>query len=233
MWSPVVVVPADAFRLPASVSAMEPDLQTYALGWFVETYRGHRIVEHSGAVLGALAMLYLIPEKNVGISVTINLEDSVARRAVMFHLLDYYLGLPPTDWIDTLDNAHADLVAKTVAALRALPTSNVVGGAQPSLAHVAYTGRYLDPWYGSMTISDRGNGRLWMTFDRAPGMEGGLEPVSGDKFRTHWTDKGIEDAYVSFAVKGRKVTGVTMAAISPLADFSFDFQDLHFAPTAK
>ncbi len=31
---------------------MQPDLQTYALGWFVESYRGHIVVEHSGAVFG-------------------------------------------------------------------------------------------------------------------------------------------------------------------------------------
>ena len=233
MWSPVVVVPADAFKLPASMAAMEPDLQTYALGWFVESYRGHKIVEHSGAVLGALAMQYLIPEKNIGISVTINSEDSVARRAVLFHLLDYYLGLPPTDWIGTLEKAHDDLVTQTEAALKTLPKENAVGGAKPSLALAAYAGKYADPWYGSMTIRDRGNGKLRISFDRTPGMEGALEPVSGDKFRTHWTDKGIEDAYVSFAVAGRRVDGATMAAISPLADFSFDYQDLHFTPTAK
>ena len=71
MWSPVVVVPPSEFKLPKSMAAMSPDMQTYALGWFVEYYRGHKIVEHSGAVLGALAMQFLIPEKNVGISVTI------------------------------------------------------------------------------------------------------------------------------------------------------------------
>jgi len=230
MWSPVVVVPSDAFRLPKSMAAMNPDLQTYALGWFVECYRGHKIVEHSGAVLGALAMQYLIPEKNVGISVTINSEDSVARRAVAFHLLDYYLGLPPTDWIGTLKAAREAMVAQTVEALKKLPKPNMAGGAPPPLPLAAYTGKYQDPWYGAMTISQRGKGKLWISFDRTPGMEGALAPVSGNKFRTVWTDKGIEDAYVDFALKGKAIAGMKMAAISPLADFSFDYQDLHFVP---
>ncbi len=233
MWDPVVVVPPTEFKLPASMAAMQPDLQTYALGWFVEEYRGHKVVQHSGAVLGALAMMYLIPEKNVGISVTINSEDSMARRAVTFHLLDYYLGLPPTEWIGTLKRARADLVAKTEAALKALPKATSVAGAKPTLALSDYAGKYLDPWYGSMTITKRPDGSLWISFDRTPGMEGALEPVSGDKFRTRWTDTGIEDAYVTFAVHDKKIAGVTMAAISPLADFSFDYQDLHFAPAGR
>jgi CubicO group peptidase (beta-lactamase class C family) len=230
MWSPVVVVPPTEFKLPASMALMQPELQTYALGWFVECYRGHKIVEHSGAVLGALAMQYLIPEKNVGISVTINSEDTMARRAVLFHILDYYLGLPPSDWIGILKKTRETMVAETVAALKKLPKPNMAGGAPPPLPLAAYAGTYVDPWYGSMTISDRGQGKLWVTFDRTPGMEGALEPVSGNEFRTVWTDKGIEDAYVDFALRGKTISGVTMKAISPLADFSFDYQDLHFAP---
>jgi len=230
MWNPVVVVPPTEFKLPPSMRKMQPDLQTYALGWFVEEYRGHRIVQHSGAVLGALAMQFLIPEKNVGISVTINSEDTMARRAVAYHLLDYYLGLPPTDWIATLKATRENMVAQTIEALKKLPKPNMAGGAPPPLPLAAYAGKYEDPWYGAMTISERGNDKLWVTFDRTPGMEGALEPVSGNKFRAVWTDRGIEDAYVDFAVDGKTITGATMAAISPLADFSFDYQDLHFAP---
>ncbi len=233
MWNPVVVVPPAEFKLPASMAIMQPDLQTYALGWFVESYRGHRIVQHSGAVLGALAMQFLIPEKHVGISVAINSEDSWARRAVAYHLLDYYLGLPPTDWIALLTHARADLIAKTEAALAKLPKEQVAGGAKPTLSISGYAGKYEDPWYGTMTIADRGNGKLWITFDQTPGMDGALEPVAGDKFRTRWTDRGIEDAYVNFAVSNGKVTGATLAAVSPLADFSFDYQDLHFVPNPK
>lgn len=80
-----------------------------------------------------------------------------------------------------------------------------------------------------MTIADKGAGKLWITFDRTPGMEGPLEHVSGDKFRTRWTDTGIEDAYLDFTVKDGKIAAVAMQAISPAADFSFDYQDLHFS----
>jgi len=111
-----------------------------------------------------------------------------------------------------------------------LPKPNMAGGAPPPLPLAAYVGKYEDSWYGTMTISERGKDKLWISFDRTPGMEGALEPVAGNKFRTVWTDRGIEDAYVDFALDGKAITGVKMAAISPLADFSFDFQDLHFAP---
>ena len=84
----------------------------------------------------------------------------------------------------------------------------------------------------AQTIRDAGQGKLAIRFDRTPGMEGALEPVSDNKFRTRWSQSAIENAYVDFSVKDGKVAGATMAAISPLADFSFDYQDLHFTRAA-
>jgi hypothetical protein len=70
-------------------------------------------------------------------------------------------------------------------------------------------------------------------FDRTPGMEGALEHVADDTFRTRFTDRGIEDAYVKFEVRNRRIEKVTMRAASPLADFSFDYHDLDFSPEAS
>jgi hypothetical protein len=230
MWEPVVVVPPEG---PHRLPILKPDMQEYALGWFIEVYRGHRIVRHTGAVGGALAALYLIPEKNTGIAVTINSEDGMAMTAVLFHLIDHYLGLPPTDWIDVLNRAQSRTVANARATMASLPAAGAGDEAKPPLPLWAYAGQYRDPWYGGMTIRERGQGKLWIAFDRTPGMEGALEPVSGNKFRTRWTDKSIEDAYVTFALKDRKISGVSMAVISPVADFSADYQDLHFVPMPR
>ena len=233
MWSPVVVAPASEFKLPAGLESMQPDLQTYALGWFVESYRGHLVIEHTGAVFGGLAMLYLIPEKQVGLAVAINSEDSSTRRAVMFHLLDQYLGLPPTDWIARLKEARANSVAKAEAVLKAAPQPASTADAALSLPLAHYEGEYTDPWYGGMTVRSDGPGRLALSFDRTPGMVGALEPVGRDRFRTRWRDRNIENAYVDFHVGGGAVKSATLQAISPLADFSFDYQDLDFTPKAR
>jgi len=225
MWKPVVVVPPDG---PRHVEVLKPDMQDYALGWYVEQYHGHRIVRHTGAVGGALASLYLIPDRNVGIAVTINSEDGMAMVAVLYHLIDRYLDVPPTDWIAVLKKSQMQSDARAAATMKKRPKPDAAHGAKPSLTLSAYAGTYQDPWYGSMTIRERGPGKLWIIFDRTPGMEGALEPVAGEKFRTRWSDKSIEDAYVDFALKDGKVTGATMAVISPVADFSSDYQDLHF-----
>ena len=228
LWNPIVVVPTDAFGALSPLLA-GPILQDYALGWFVEDDYGHTVVEHTGAVFGALAALYIIPDKHVAFSVVINSEDAGARRAVVDYLLAYYLGQPQPDWIGNFVRLRWQLIGQTLAELKTLP-QQYKPNERSSLPMAGYPGTYLDPWYGSMTIAARPGGRLWINFDRTPNMDGPLEHVADDTFRAHWTDRGIEDAYVTFAVAGGRITAIAMKPVSPLADFSFDYGDLHFRP---
>jgi len=228
LWSPVVVVPSDAFGAVSPLLA-GPNLQDYSLGWFVEDDYGHTVVEHTGAVFGALAALYIIPDRHVAFSVVINSEDGGSRRSVVDYLLAYYLGQPKTDWIDNLVALRKEILGKTLAAMKNLPQQYQPNG-KSSLPMAAYEGTYSDPWYGTMTVSARTGGKLWLRFDLTPGMEGSLEHVADDTFRAHWTDRGIEDAYVTFDVQGGHIHSIAMKPVSPLADFSFDYQDLHFRP---
>jgi CubicO group peptidase (beta-lactamase class C family) len=226
MWKPVVVVPADAFSV--SLSAITPKFQDYALGWFVEDYHGHTIAEHTGAVLGAVAALYLIPEKNAGVAVMINSEDGASRRAVAFHVLDHYLGLPDQGWNVKLKTIVDGMVAEGEKQMKASP-EQVKPNDKSSLPIAAYAGVYSDPWYGTATISSR-NGGLWLRFDKTPDMEAPLAHMADDTFKAVWTDKTIEAAYVKFDVVSGKIGKIEMWPVSPLADFSFDYRDLHFAP---
>jgi CubicO group peptidase (beta-lactamase class C family) len=231
MWKPRVVVSPDSFGVATSavLAALSPKFQDYGLGWFVENYHGHTVIEHTGAVLGAVAAQYLIPEKGVGISVNINSEDGAARRAVAFHLMDYYLGIPDQHWNETLKKLVDGMMAQGQQALKAQP-EQMKPNDKSSLPVAAYAGVYRDPWYGTTTISSRESGKLWMRFDQTPRMEGPLVHVADDTFKVVWADHMIEPAYVKFDVESGKIAKIEMKPVSPLADFSFDYQDLHFTP---
>jgi CubicO group peptidase (beta-lactamase class C family) len=231
MWKPRVVVSPDSFGAATSavLAALSPKFQDYGLGWFVENYHGHTVIEHTGAVLGAVAAQYLIPEKGVGISVNINSEDGAARRAVAFHLVDYYLGIPDQHWNATLKTLVDGMMAAGQAAMKAQP-EQMKPNDKSSLPMASYAGVYRDPWYGTATVSMKPDGTLWMKFDETPRMEGPLTHVADDTFKVVWDDHMVEPAYVKFDVASGRIQTVEMKPVSPLADFSFDYQDLHFAP---
>ncbi len=103
---------------------------------------------------------------------------------------------------------------------------------RPSLPLASYAGRYTDRMYGDVTIAPE-NERLVLRFSRSPALTGELEHWQYDTFVARWRQRNIPDAYVTFALEpGGSIETMKMAAVSPLADFSYDFQDLLFEPAA-
>lgn len=228
MWAPVTLTPVDAF--PPEFSAVAPKLQTYALGWTVQDYRGAKLIWHRGAVFGSLAAVALLPEKNVGLYVAINSEEGELIRGLIYELLDHYLDQPRANWPERFRQfriARAQEAAKFLAAPAAKPVK-----AGPSLPKTRYAGDYVDPWYGKISIREN-KGRLTIDFPRSKGMNGTLDHWQYDTFKTNFVDKQIEPAFVTFGIGAEgQVERITMKAVSPIADFSYDYHDLNFVPVA-
>lgn len=229
MWKPVVLMPIAT--LPDPIKATQPMFDSYALGWTVRDYRGAKIVWHSGGVFGFVSVVVLIPEKDVGFAILTNAEESHLNRGLMYELIDHYLGQPAAGWPEkfaAVTRSRIDAALKTLAVQQATPAK--VG---PSLPLARYAGDYRDPWYGSIAIRpDRHT--LSIDFQSTPRMKARLEHWQYDTFVTRFADKTIEPAYVTFGLgPDGKVERITMKAVSPIADFSWDYHDLLFAPAGS
>lgn len=80
---------------------------SYGLGWRSFTYRGRRLVGHSGAVDGYRATIIFDPAARTGVVAMWNSGWGLPFR-IPFAALDSYYGLPPTDeplidWLDLSD----------------------------------------------------------------------------------------------------------------------------------
>ncbi len=225
MWSMNTILPPNALL----ASMYRTHFSGYALGWGVQDILGYKKVAHTGGVLGSVTWVAMIPELDLGVLVFTNQESGMAMNAVGNQILDAYLSAPRRDWVeigvsyaakgDTAAQAVEEAAAKTAAA-----------AGPPSLPLDAYAGVYRDPWRGEATVR-RENGKLILKFSRTQYLEGPLVPYNGNIFIVHWNDRTLNaDAFVRFEQGyDTKVTEMTMKAVSPATDFSFDFQDLHFS----
>ena len=230
MWRPEVIQPITEH--PPALKATQPSFSNYALGWDVEDYRGTKIIWHGGAVFGFLTAVVLIPDKRVGFSIQINSEDGEIIRGLMYELLDHYLGLPKTDWVTRYHAEKQRRINEALTAIKAQAAAKAES-AGPSLPISRYAGTYTDPWYGNIEIAAV-DGKLRIDFRSTPRMGGVLEHWQYDTFVTRFDDKTIEPAYVTFSLDATgKVDRITMKAASPLADFSYDYQDLLFTPAQE
>lgn len=230
MWSPQTITPLG--ELPPHLAALKANFSAYGLGWGLTEYRGFKIVSHTGGLMGYVSRVTLIPDLNLGVVVLTNQQSGGAFQSMTYRILDYYMNAPATDWIaafkksEEMSQARAAEVEKRLASTRAV-------GSKPSLPLAKYAGRYIDPWYGEITISVETD-KLVMRFGHTPSLVGDLEHWQHDTFVARWRDRSLEaDAFVTFALKpDGSIEQMKMAAVSPLTDFSFDFQDLLFTPVA-
>jgi len=230
MWSPQTILPTD--DPPAALHDLKANFAAYGLGWFLRDYHGKKLVGHTGGVSGFVSRVMLVPEENLGVVILTNAEEGGAFDSILYHILDSYLGVPSSDWIsafktaDDEERTHAEEILQKQGTAR---NANV----GPSLPVEKYAGVYHDAWYGPATIRLE-NQKLVLSFDHTPTMIGDLEHWQYDTFRTHWRNRTIEDAFVTFTLKANgTVENFRMLPVSPLADFSFDYQDVLFAPAVS
>ncbi|MFC5593122.1 serine hydrolase [Lysobacter niastensis] len=231
MWTPAVLTPTPTW--PGKLAEAAPKFSAYALGWNVRDYRGEKMLDHGGAIFGVQAYVAMIPERNFGIALLMNAEDVQVMRGVALEIIDHELGRPKSDWVAAFDEFIDARIDGGLKALDASAKTRVASSGKASLPIPQYAGRYSDPWYGPMDIKqDRGG--LRVDFTRTPGMTGRLEHSQHDTFRTVWDDPTIEPAYLTFALGAEgKVDRITLKAVSPIADFSYDYQDLLFTPVKQ
>ena len=232
MWSLVTPIPIGEPSV-AALAAVRPNFLGYGHGWNLADFRGRRIVYHTGGWPGMVSRLTLVPDANLGVVVLTNQEVGAAFQAVTMRVLDAFLNMPPVDWVA----AYAEQVKKGAADADSGWAKHVAArepGPKLTLPLARFARRYRDAWYGDVLIAEEG-GKLVMRFEKTALLVGDLEHWQQETFIVRWRDRSLNaDAWVTFALNpDGEVAQAKMAPISPLTDFSFDFQDLLLKPAGK
>jgi CubicO group peptidase (beta-lactamase class C family) len=225
MWTPQTIIPV---RGP---TAYNTHFSAYGLGWFLSDVKGYLQATHTGGLAGIVTQVTLIPELKLGIIVFTNQQSGAAFTAITNTIKDSYLGVKGNDRI----KQQHDRVVKNEAEAAKI-TGDIwkdIEAQQKSNTVLKdaglFTGTYNDKWFGDIVISQK-NGKLWFDSKRSFLLTGDMFTYKGNTFIVKWTDRTLDaDAFVQFDLDNTgKANHVKMNAISPLTDFSFDFQDLDF-----
>jgi CubicO group peptidase (beta-lactamase class C family) len=228
MWTPQTILPIG--NPPAPLAALRANFAAYGLGWVLRDYRGHKVATHDGGLAGMTSRTILVPDLNLGIVMLTNAEQSVYA-PLGYELLDHFFGAPRTDWITRTHDLQAQAQAMADSVQRAQSMQRDTAS-RPSLPLARYAGRFTDALYGDAAITVEGD-HLVLRFAHSPAFVGDLQHWQYDTFVARWRTAHVEDAFVTFALTPTGgIDHFTMAAVSPLADFSFDYQDLRFEPAA-
>ncbi len=164
MWTPMTVATATG---PAGALRAESNFLLYGMGWFLEDYRGERVVHHGGNIDGMSALVSLMPEHKLGVVVLTNMNGTPAPTVVAQTIFDAYLGKSDHDG-PAEAKCVMDIVEKAQADARAQAREARITGTTPTLPLDAFTGKYRHAFYGEITVA-LDDGRLAVGFGELAG----------------------------------------------------------------
>jgi len=169
MWTPQTIKPV------RSGGPYKTNFSAYGLGWDLTDINGFSQVSHTGGHTGIVTRVTMLPELKLGIIVLTNQQSTEAFNAIIYTIIDGYLGIKGADRVRTLKESAdrsleeaariTDQVWARVEAQRAKAGNQVVNS--------LYTGTYSDMWLGDIVISEV-NGSLRFNAVRSPRLRGAM-----------------------------------------------------------
>lgn len=225
MWSPQTIIQVE------DPSDYNTHFSSYGLGWHLSDVSGYKQVEHTGSLAGMVTRVVMIPELKLGIIVLTNQQSGAAFYSVSNTILDSYFGITGKDRV----KEYYDMVIRyeeyakkvTGEVWKSIEEQQKKSTSKPDYSQ--FTGKYTDVWFGDVKISEK-EGKLRYESIRCPKLSGEVIPYRGTTYIVKWDDRSLDaDSFIFFSSdKDGKISGMTMEAVSPLTDFSYDFQDLNF-----
>ncbi|MBL0012267.1 MAG: serine hydrolase [Flavobacterium sp.] len=220
MWSAQTIMPNKP------VAPYFSHFKSYGLGWQLSEVKGSFQVSHTGGLDGIVTQVTLLPELNLGIIVLTNQQNGAAFNAITNTIKDSYLNLKSDDYVTLYSSqrkeklASADKITDEVW--------NTIAQNRKDKIKVdikKYIGTYKDNWLGEIVLFEQ-KGKMYFRSTRSSQLSGEIFFYKDQTFAVKWNNRSLlADAFLTFSPDS---TNIKMKPISPMTDFSYDFQDLDF-----
>lgn len=157
-----IVQPATLQQLHTPRAFITKDIQSrempymlYAMGWFVQPYRGHDLIHHGGNIDGFAAMAAFMPSERIGVVVLANKSGSPLPKLISLRAFDQLLDLEPSNLGARL-KAQADAAQAAEKSARKAAAGERKPNTTPSHPLAEFTGEFENAGYGLATVAVSG-----------------------------------------------------------------------------
>ncbi len=178
--------------------------QSYGMGFFLTSYRGHYLVHHGGNIDGFSALVTFMPQDHIGMVILSNQNGSQVPTVASYDIYDRLLGLDQINWTQRFKTQQQRGRAGTEEAKKKGYTTQVQG-THPSHPLPDYAGDFESPAYGIASVVLE-NGALKFSYHGGGGplnhyhydvfevAERDLESLSKEKISFHTNLQGDVDS---------------------------------------
>ena len=165
------------------------DFLGYGMGWFVHSYHGHKVVEHTGNTDGFSSHIALMPDQNFGVVILTNLNANFLSFAVKNRIFDFLLSRGGESWNQEIYGSFQQLLSSLEPSPRKPSDDQLL----PDFGN--FVGEYMHNFYGRVTISLKED-RLNIKF--LNGLEGQLDYWQHNTFEISWENELHGQSLINF-----------------------------------
>lgn len=224
MWAPQTILPI------GGPGPYKTNFAAYGLGWVISYVLGYKQLSHTGGLAGIVTQTTIIPDLDLAILVYTNQQQGAAFGSITNSIKDGYLNAKHgIKWVDFYRERVEAGKKEADEILSNVEKEIAENAKKETKPWFDAKGNYSDIWFGDAKIFEK-SGQLYFESKRSKLLRGPIYYYKGGTYIVRWEDRSLDaDAYLVFSFdKDGKTEGMKMSAISPLTDFSFDFQDLDF-----
>lgn len=206
----------------------------YGYGWRLNDVDGTAKVAHTGTLSGMYSAVTLLPELGTGFVILIN-GDGGEARTVLEQVLTKHFTVPRDGrtvayYAELLAQERVARAARTDEGGVDDPKADPRAAAPRSPISAAvlepWSGRYRDPWFGDVSICGSAEGVRFESV-KSPRLAGPVLDADGRWLVDFDALASDADAWLDFST-GEGEPRLKMAKVDPDADFSYNYEDLHF-----
>ena len=150
--SPQISIPTEGEFKPFVCEATP--MISYGLGWVVQPFNGHMMLNHSGGIDGFSSIIAFMPKEKVGVVVLTNMQTNMLPYIVAFNFFDRLFGSEQVDRGQELKESLNALLKDMQGAAK---NEGLTMNNPPSHALKDYAGAYSHPAYGEVAIRMEGD----------------------------------------------------------------------------
>lgn len=124
---------------------------SYGMGWFIESYKGHTLISHSGEMEGHTVCVTFIPKKNIAVTVLTNITSNPLALVLSRESVDRALDLPHEDWNSKIHKDVDPMFLKEAENCKKVAKERI-SDSSPSHPLEAYVGTYKVKGYPDFTV---------------------------------------------------------------------------------
>lgn len=207
----IIIKPTESEMDPLFAVGIQTNLLAYGLGWYINDYRGYKMVFHPGQLHGFVAAVAFLPQLKIGGVIMMNTYQTMLHAMLGYYLFDVLLGEEKDYSGDMIKLIHQWRTGAEIGVQQMLANRPVEDHKPLNLEQ--FTGTYSSPMFGEISISQE-NDQLKYQYGETSLFIANLEPWAGLTYLVDYKNKINAPEFLTFLhdVNG-EVTGLTIDEI--------------------